>query len=47
MPRPENLRVALTMMASIACFVLNDTAIKMMAEDVPLVQLLMLRGVMT
>ncbi|MEM6578963.1 MAG: DMT family transporter, partial [Pseudomonadota bacterium] len=47
MPRSENLLAALTMMASMACFVLNDTAMKMMAGDVPLVQLLVLRGAIT
>ncbi len=47
MPRSENLLAALTMMASMACFVLNDTAMKMMAGEVPLVQLLMLRGAIT
>lgn len=35
------------MMASMACFVLNDTAMKLMAGDVPLFQLLMLRGAIT
>lgn len=35
------------MMASMACFVLNDTAMKLMAGDVSLFQLLMLRGAIT
>lgn len=47
MPRSENLLAALTMMASMAFFVVNDTAMKMMAGDVPLFQLLMLRGAIT
>ncbi|MEM7076132.1 MAG: DMT family transporter [Pseudomonadota bacterium] len=47
MLRSENLLAAATMMASMACFILNDTALKTMAGDVPLYQLLVLRGVMT
>ncbi|MEM6374861.1 MAG: DMT family transporter [Pseudomonadota bacterium] len=47
MPRSENLFAALMMMASMACFVLNDTAMKLMAGDVPLFQLLALRGTLT
>lgn len=47
MPRSENLLAALTMMASMAFYVLNDTAMKLMAGDIPLFQLLMLRGAIT
>lgn len=35
------------MMASMACFTINDTAMKAMAGDVPLFQLLLLRGLLT
>lgn len=45
--RSDNLTGAFLMMASMACFVLNDTLMKAMAEDVPLFQLLFLRGVLT
>lgn len=44
MPRSDNLTGALLMMASMAAFTLNDTVMKTMAHDVPLFQLLLLRG---
>ncbi len=47
MPRSENLTGALLMMASMAAFTLNDTLMKTMAGDVPLFQLLFLRGCYT
>ena len=47
MARSDNLTGALLMMASMACFTINDTAMKAMAGDVPLFQLLLLRGVLT
>jgi drug/metabolite transporter (DMT)-like permease len=47
MPRSENLTGAFLMMASMACFTLNDTAMKLMAGEIPLFQLLFLRGVFT
>lgn len=47
MARSDNLTGALLMMASMACFTFNDTLMKMMAGDVPLFQLLFLRGVLT
>ena len=47
MARSDNLTGALLMMASMACFTLNDTMMKLMAGDVPLFQLLFLRGVFT
>ncbi|RBI75796.1 EamA/RhaT family transporter [Roseovarius sp. TE539] len=47
MPRSENLTGALLMMASMAAFTLNDTFMKALAGEVPLFQLLFLRGVLT
>lgn len=47
MVRTDNLTGALLMMASMAAFTLNDTMMKMLAGDVPLFQLLFLRGVIT
>ncbi len=47
MTRSDNLTGALLMMASMACFTFNDTAMKAMAGDVPLFQLLLLRGLIT
>lgn len=47
MARSENLTGALLMMASMASFTLNDTFMKAMAGEVPLYQLLFLRGVLT
>ncbi len=45
--RSENLTSAVLMMASMAAFTLNDTFVKMLAGDIPLFQLLFLRGVLT
>ena len=47
MVRSENLTGAVLMMVSMAAFTLNDTLMKMMAGDVPLFQLLFLRGILT
>ena len=47
MARSDNLTGALLMMASMAAFVLNDTFMKALAGEVPLNQLLFLRGVLT
>ena len=43
----DNLTGALLMMASMACFVFNDTLMKAMAGQIPLFQLMFLRGVLT
>jgi S-adenosylmethionine uptake transporter len=43
----DNLRGALLMMASMAAFTLNDTFVKALSGDLPLNQLLFLRGVLT
>lgn len=45
--RSDNLTGALLMMASMAAFVLNDTLMKAMSGEVPLNQLLFLRGILT
>lgn len=42
-----NLRGALLMMASMAAFTFNDTLVKMTQGDVPLSQLLLMRGALT
>ena len=42
-----NLRGALLMMGSMASFTLNDVIIKIVAEDVPLFQIVFLRGLLT
>ena len=47
MARSDNLTGAVLMMASMASFVLNDTLMKLMAGEIPLFQLLFLRGVLT
>ncbi len=47
MPRSDNVTGALLMMASMAAFTLNDTMMKMMAGQIPLYQILFLRGVVT
>ncbi len=47
MARSDNLTGALLMMASMAAFTLNDTMMKAMAGQIPLFQLLFLRGVLT
>ncbi|WP_135501065.1 DMT family transporter [Roseovarius aestuariivivens] len=47
MARSDNLTGALLMMASMAGFTFNDAAMKAMAGQVPLYQLLFLRGVLT
>ncbi|WP_317057045.1 DMT family transporter [Roseovarius rhodophyticola] len=47
MARSDNLTGALLMMASMACFTFNDTALKLLAGDMPLSQVLMLRGLLT
>lgn len=43
----DNLKGALLMMASMAAFTLNDTFVKALAGEMPLFQLLFLRGVLT
>lgn len=47
MTRSDNLTGALLMMGSMLFFVLNDTFMKAMSGDIPLNQLLFLRGVLT
>jgi len=47
MIRSDNITAALLMMASMACFMLNDTLMKLMSGEVPLYQILFLRGVLT
>ena len=47
MPRSDNLTGAVLMMASMAAFTINDTFMKAMAGEIPLFQLLFLRGVLT
>ncbi|THD76069.1 DMT family transporter [Thalassobius vesicularis] len=47
MPLSDNTRGALMMMASMAAFTLNDTLMKGLAGEVPLFQLLVLRGSLT
>ncbi|MCV2892980.1 DMT family transporter [Lentibacter sp. XHP0401] len=43
----DNVRGALLMMASMAAFTFNDAFMKMISEQIPLFQLLTLRGVLT
>ena len=47
MARSDNLTGALLMMVAMAAFTVNDTILKSMAGDVPLYQLLFLRGIAT
>lgn len=47
MKRSDNVTGAAFMMASMASFTINDTAMKAMSGDVPLFQLLLLRGLAT
>ena len=47
MIRSDNLTGAILMMASMAAFTLNDTMMKSLAGEIPLFQLLFLRGVLT
>jgi len=47
MPRSDNLTGAILMMASMAAFTINDTFMKALAGEIPLFQLLFLRGVLT
>jgi len=47
MPRSDNLTGALLMMGSMAAFTFNDAMIKSLSEQVPLFQVLFLRGVLT
>lgn len=47
MARSDNLTGALLMMASMAAFTLNDTMMKTVGDDIPLFQLLFLRGMLT
>ncbi len=47
MIRSDNLTGAILMMASMAAFTLNDTMMKSMAGEIPLFQLLFLRGALT
>lgn len=44
--RAENIRGALFMMASMATFVVNDTLVKSLAGDVPLMQVVFARGLL-
>lgn len=43
----DNMRGAVLMMASMAAFTVNDTFFKTVADDVPLLQAIMIRGAMT
>jgi len=45
--KSDNLTGAVLMMASMACFVVNDTMMKLMSGEVPLYQILFLRGILT
>lgn len=47
MARSDNLTGAVLMMASMASFTLNDTFMKVLAGQIPLFQLLFLRGLLT
>ncbi len=47
MIRSDNLTGAILMMASMAAFTLNDAMMKSLAGEIPLFQLLFLRGVLT
>jgi len=47
MTRNANLTGAAYMMASMACFTVNDVFVKLVAETVPLYQMIFLRGVAT
>ncbi len=47
MARSDNLTGAVLMMASMASFTFNDAAVKALAGEVPLFQILVLRGVLT
>ncbi|WP_294614496.1 DMT family transporter [Roseovarius sp.] len=47
MARSDNITGALLMMASMAAFTLNDALIKMLAGEIPLFQLMFMRGVLT
>lgn len=47
MARSDNLTGAVLMMASMAAFTINDTFMKALAGEIPLFQLLFLRGVLT
>ena len=47
MVRSDNLTGAMLMMASMAAFTLNDTLVKMLSGEIPLFQLLFLRGLVT
>lgn len=47
MARSDNMTGALLMMASMAAFTVNDTFMKSLAGEVPLFQLLFLRGILT
>ena len=43
----ENFRGAFLMVASMAAFVFNDTAVKLLGERLPLFQIMFLRGILT
>ncbi len=43
----QNLRGSALMVAAMACYTFNDTLIKVMGGDMPLSQLLLIRGLMT
>ena len=43
----ENFRGAFLMVASMAAFVFNDTAVKLRGERLPLFQIMFLRGILT
>ena len=43
----DNVKGALLMMCSMAAFTLNDTCIKLLGPEVPLFQMLFLRGILS
>jgi drug/metabolite transporter (DMT)-like permease len=47
MIRNANLKGALLMTASMGSFTLNDVFVKLLAEDLPLFQIVFLRSVLT
>ncbi|MEL7026139.1 MAG: EamA/RhaT family transporter, partial [Pseudomonadota bacterium] len=44
--KSENTRAALLMVAAEICFVVNDTIMKGLSDDVPLFQAIFVRGLM-
>lgn len=47
MPLSDNMRGAILMMLSMAAFTLNDTLVKTLSQELPLFQVILLRGVVT